>query len=73
MPVIEISAALLFERKSAYFKLARTAQMYSSNRLRRSSSLPRYDERCPSGYTVSSTVPYHRKLTKSSQGTHHLP
>lgn len=41
MPVMEMSAARLFERKSAYLIDARAAQMYSSNRERRSSSLPR--------------------------------
>lgn len=39
-PVIPISAARLLARNSAYLSDASAAQMYSSNRLRRSSSLP---------------------------------
>ena len=40
-PEIEMSPALLFCKKSEYLTVDRAAQMYSSNRKRRSSSLPR--------------------------------
>lgn len=66
-PTIDISPALPLAKKSEYFTVDNAAQMYSSNRARKSSSLPRnlglafplfdgvytYVVRCPSGWIVS--------------------